>query len=469
MKFISLGAVLLGMAPFCLGHPAMTTLTSKGAADVAEPPTSSSEIDELQDSLAILKTEYDRRISDLERRLELAEQRVTQTVSRNEVIAEQAMEALELAEEAALAPNPMTRSANTFNPAIGVILVGTVASQTSHQDYQVPGFSLPEEAGPVDEGFSLGESELNFNANVDDKFFANLTFALASDDGETEVELEEAYIQSLAIPGGINVTAGRFFSGMGYLNGFHTHTDNFADRPLSYEVFLGGQYKDDGIQVRWLLPTQHYFEIGGEILRGDAFPAAGAAHDGMGAWSLFADTGGDIGFSGSWQVGIGVLHTTVIDRAVNASNEESTLFTGDSDLYNLNFVWKWSPNGNPVYTNFKLQGEYFWREENGQLDTANYSGDQSGWYLQGFWQFKPQWRIGYRYDQVRADNKNVAGTSLEARNDSTDRNSLTLEWSNSEFSRIRLQLNAGQSGLENDSRWVLQYLHSLGAHGAHRF
>ncbi len=452
MKFISLSAVLLGMAPFCF------------AASIP-----SSEIDELRDALAMLKNNYDRQIDDLARRLELAERRVKQTESRNEIIAEQALEALELAENAALAPSPMTRSVNAFNPAIGVILVGTAASQTSDRDYRVPGFSLPKEAGPVDEGFALAESELNFNANVDDKFFANLTFALATGGGETEVELEEAYIQSLAIPGGINITAGRFFSGLGYLNGFHTHTDNFADRPLSYEVFLGGQYKDDGIQVRWLLPTQHYLEIGGEILRGDAFPAAGAAREGKGAWSLFAETGGDIGFSSSWKASIGVLRTKAIERAVAPANENSALFTGESDLYNLNFVWKWAPDGNPTYTNFKLQGEYFWREEDGQLDTASYSGDQSGWFLQGFWQFKPQWRVGYRYDQVRADNKNVTGTALEASNDSTYRNSLIVEWANSEFSRIRLQLNAGRSRLENDNRWVLQYLHSIGAHGAHRF
>jgi hypothetical protein len=218
-----------------------------------------------------------------------------------------------------------------------------------------------------------------------------------------------------------------------------------------------------------LLPTQRFLEIGGEILRGDAFPAAGAARDGRGAWSLFAETGGDIGFSSSWKAGIGILRARAIDRAVDPSNETSALFTGESDLYNLNFVWKWSPEGNPVYTNFKLQGEYFWREEDGQLDTASYTGDQSGFFLQGFWQFKPQWRVGYRYDQVRAHNKSVTDTALGASNDSTDRNSLIVEWANSEFSRIRLQLNAGQSGLDNDNRWILQYLHSLGAHGAHRF
>jgi len=449
MKFLLMGAVLLGMAPFSIAS------------------TSSSEIDELRDALAELKSDYDQRIKDLERRLKIAELGIKQTTTRNEAIAEQVSEALVLAEDALLAPNPVIRSSNTFNPAIGLILSGTAASKTSHHDYQVPGFSLPVEGGPVNEGFALAESELNLNANVDDKFFANITLAFASEGAETEVELEEAYIQSLAIPGGINVTAGRFFSGVGYLNGFHTHTDNFTDRPLSYQVFLGGQYKDDGIQVRWLLPTQRYLEIGGELFRGTAFPAAGAARDGKGTWSLFTTTGGDIGFSSSWKAGVGILRANVIDRPVDPSNDESALFTGESNLFNLNFVWKWSPDGNSVNTNFKLQGEYFWREEIGLLDNAGYSGEQSGWYLQGFWQFRPHWRVGYRRDQVRADNKNDA--VLGARNEFTDRNSFTVEWANSDFSRIRLQLNAGQSGLDNDNRWVLQYLHSLGAHGAHRY
>jgi hypothetical protein len=43
------------------------------------------------------------------------------------------------------------------------------------------------------------------------------------------------------------------------------------------------------------------------------------------------------------------------------------------------------------------------------------------------------------------------------------------DFSNSEFSRVRLQLNRDDSGPETDDQIVLQYIMSLGAHGAHRF
>ena len=47
----------------------------------------------------------------------------------------------------------------------------------------------------------------------------------------------------------------------------------------------------------------------------------------------------------------------------------------------LDGVLKWAPNGNPTYNNFKLQGEYFRRSENGNLtyDTQAASlGTQTG-------------------------------------------------------------------------------------------
>src|SRR5207302_8057989 len=83
-------------------------------------------------------------------------------------------------------------------------------------------------------------------------------------------------------------------------------------------------------------------------------------------------------------------------------------FTGKIRLWVLDGVLKWAPNGNPTYNNFKLQGEYFQRKENGDLtfDTATRAltdgliSRQSGWYLQGVYQFLPQWRVGYRHDRL---------------------------------------------------------------------
>ena len=57
------------------------------------------------------------------------------------------------------------------------------------------------------------------------------------------------------LPAGFSLRPGRFFSNIGYLNSHHAHTDNFFDRPLAYQAFLGNQYGDDGVQLRWVAPT----------------------------------------------------------------------------------------------------------------------------------------------------------------------------------------------------------------------
>jgi hypothetical protein len=157
-------------------------------------------------------------------------------------------------------------------------------------------------------------------------------------------------------------------------------------------------------------------------------------------------------------------------------------------------VLKWAPNGNSTITNFKVQGEYFRRAENGQLtydDTAGsnlfggpvtgaFDTRQSGWYLQGVYQFMPRWRAGYRYDRLNFGTVNngivqnglgpvAADFSVLAPHNPT-RDTLMLDWSPTEFSRLRLQLASDKSraGL-TDNQFLVQYLYSLGAHGAHQF
>ena len=101
---------------------------------------------------------------------------------------------------------------------------------------------------------------------------------------------------------------------------------------------------------------------------------------------------------------------------------------------------------------------------------------QSGWYGQAIYQFMPNWRVGYRYDQLYGGNSSYGfgansfnGTVLEPWN--PNRNTVMLDWSNSEYSMLRLQLARDTSlgpGLVNNQVF-LQYIVSLGAHGAHRY
>ena len=439
----------------------------------AQAQVDSSEIAELRQLVDEMKTDYEARIADLETRLARAERAASG--ARRE-----ANEAVELAEQTAIDLSSGASAANTFNPSIGAVLGGRYADIGRGWE-EIPGFQPSGEIGTGETGFRLAEAEINMKANVDAKYFGNFTVGLHEDEGAVEVELEEAWVQTTDLPAGISIAGGRFFSATGYLNGFHFHADDFADRPLPYQAFLGGRYAVDGIQARWVAPTSLLVEIGTELDWGGSFPATANSETSPGSWTAFAKIGGDIGDSHSWQFGLSHTKSDALERggAHHGHEEEGEgegeaeveeLFSGDSDLMVADFVWKWAPDGNAAVTNLKLQGEYFRRSENGLFGDVDYDGDQDGWYVQGVWQFRPLWRIGLRHDVVGTDNGlSMVGTELEDTGRDAYRNSLMLDWSPSEFSRVRMQYTNDRVFADSDDQWYLQYIMSLGAHGAHQF
>ncbi|UCH53923.1 MAG: hypothetical protein JSW09_03800 [Pseudomonadota bacterium] len=366
-------------------------------------------------------------------------------------------------------------TSNAFNPAISLILDGTYSHFSQNVDtYGLPGFPLAAETGPGKQGLSLGESELVMSANIDDKFYGSFTAALTP---ENEVEVEEAFFETLALGGGFTAKAGRFLSSIGYLNSVHAHAWDFVDQPLAYRALLGGQYGDDGAQLRWVAPTDLFIALGAELFRGDSFPAGGAARDGRGTRVAYLKMGGDLGATASWLAGVSRLDAEADNRATGDETAPD-LFTGTSKLTIADVVWKWAPDGNPKRTYVKLQAEYFWRDEDGTFDPASsgtpldYRGSQQGGYVQGVYQFIPRWRVGLRYDRLKADavDAALAGTVLDSQGHHPTRVSAMIDWSHSEFSRLRLQFNRDESRAETtDNQWYLQYVMSLGAHGAHAY
>jgi hypothetical protein len=355
---------------------------------------------------------------------------------------------------------------SAFNPAVSVILTGTYAQFSNDPStYTIPGFALGEGVGPGDQGFGLGESELTIAANIDDLFYGRLTTSIAADNS---LEVEESYLETVGLGNGLTIKGGRFLSGIGYLNGKHSHTWDFVDQPLVYQAMLGNQLKDDGVQVRWVAPTDLYMEFGVEALRGQNFPAGGSANKGRGTTTLFAHFGGDYDDSNSWTAGVSYLDAKSNNRSTGDPAES---FTGNSKLAILNFVWKWAPHGNPLTHNFILQTEYFRRSEDGTYQTNAYDANQNGYYIQGVYQFMPRWRVGLRYDHVHADDPGAAfaGTALATQGHNPHRWSTMVDFSRTEFSRFRVQYNQDDAGLQTDHQWYFQYIMAIGAHGAHTF
>lgn len=385
-------------------------------------------------------------------------------------------------------PTPATSHADShtsFNPKISVILDGGYSDYSeSGGEAELEGFFLAGEAGLREEGFALGHTEVAISADIDNLFFGKLGLAIAEHDGETEVELEEAYIETIGLGEGFTIRAGRFFSGVGYLNQQHQHAWDFVDAPLIYRGLWGRNYIDDGLRASWVAPSTTFIEIGGELLAGRGFPASREQGNQMDSRVLFANFGGDFDDSNAWQAGISYHNADVTDRsggghAHGGGEEEGAHFTGDSRTYGVNFVYKWAPHGNYQTTNVKLQGEYFYRTEDGDLEheadmeESTLELKQSGFYLQGIYQFHPHWRAGLRYDRVTSDAHGSDEDLIEESGLHADhspwRATAAIEWVPSEFSRIRLQYNRDQSGHDAENQMFVQFTHSLGAHGAHKF
>ena len=452
---------------------------------------------QIREQIRQMKDDYETRIRALERRLEEAEAKSARAAAIPAGAAAAAGVGAPVGTAAVPPPASAGRTAsagaNAFNPAISLILGGTYSrlSQDPEQ-YRIQGF-LPggEEAGPGARSFNLGESELTLSANVDNRFSGKLTFALSPDNS---VGVEEAFFQAQGLAGGVNAMAGRFLSGIGYLNGQHAHAWDFVDAPLAYQAFFGGQYKNDGLQLKWLAPTDRFLEFGLEAGRGAEFPGTERNRNGLSSVAAFAHLGDDIGDSASWRVGLSYLRNRAAGREYEDIDATGTAvvnaFTGKSATWIADAVFKWAPGGNATRTSFKLQGEYFRRRENGTLtyDTqaqslgttpGGYASAQSGWYVQGIYQFLPQWRAGLRYDKLHAgtpglsavdDGILAAGDFSRLLSYNPSRSTAMVDYSPSEFSRFRVQFARDQSrpGV-TDNQFFLQYIMSLGVHGAHAF
>jgi hypothetical protein len=432
---------------------------------------SGADLEALRAEIQSMRDAYETKIQQLENKVQNleAKQNITaQKVEQNQTTS---------ASNASSVPATTQRRIRdtSFNPAVGIVLNGKY-NNFSEKEGDIAGFAIGEEGERGKEGLGIDETEMNFSASVDDKFRGSATIALHEHEGETEVEIEEAYVATTALPAGVEVKAGRFFSELGYLNSHHGHSDDFADRPLPNRAFLDNNYGDDGVQISAVLPTPIYTEIGAGAFRGDDFPAGGADGNDIGAWTAYGRVGGDVGDNTSWRLGVSTLQADGISRD---ANEDMVNFSGDSSLYIADARAVYAPTGNNAEQELIFQGEYFIRDEDGTYEDMDagtgaiaYNDSQSGWYAQSVYKFHPQWRVGARYSQLYAGDVPVGlvGSALDDGGHNPWAATAMVDWTNSEFSRVRAQFSREEvADGQEDNQFTLQYIMSLGAHGAHNY
>jgi len=79
-----------------------------------------------------------------------------------------------------------------------------------------------------------------------------------------------------------------------------------------YDALFGEAHIQDGVQAKWVAPTDLLVELGGEIGRGAEIN--NYSDNGAGTVSLFAHIGGDFGPSHAWRAGLSYLRAKVDER-----------------------------------------------------------------------------------------------------------------------------------------------------------
>ena len=175
--------------------------------------------------------------------------------------------------EPASEPSRGRPRAPTATPSIRRSASSSTAATRDHSldpdAYAAQRLSAGRRRRPSAQGFSLGESEISLRRQH------RRQVLWPADAGDRQRGRRDRtrrrgslHRHHVAARRTSALRAGRFFSNIGYLNSHHAHTDKFFDRPLAYQAFLGNQYGDDGVQLRWVAPTDLFVELGGEVFRG---------------------------------------------------------------------------------------------------------------------------------------------------------------------------------------------------------
>ena len=327
-------------------------------------------------------------------------------------------------------------AAKALNPDISAI--GDFISVAGHNPVQ-PSPSL-----------QMHESELGIQAIIDP--YARGDFFLSF--GEEGVDVEEGYITFTALPGGFVAKAGKMRAAFGKVNTMHNHVLPWVDRPLVTNNLVGGEdgIDDAGVSLQRILPAPKgiFLEATGQIFRGDS---------GDQQSPLFkASEKSDVSTVAHLRSYKDITESTNLDLGLSYSrghNDQGSNFL--TQLYGIDATVRWKPLRRSIYHSFVGRSEFIWSQRQ-QLPVERRS---FGFYTSGDYQLGRRWFVGGRFDRSGRP---------EAANFNDQGGSATLTYWPSEFSQVRGEYRfLRYAGNIDTHELLMQFIFSLGAHGAHPF
>lgn len=344
---------------------------------------------------------------------------------------------------------------------------------------------------PSQRGFTIQNVEAVFDGAVDPYFkgTANIVFQLTPE-GETNVELEEAYLVSQSLPADLQVKAGQYFTEFGRLNNRHPHQWDFVDIPLVNGRLLGGDgLRGPGARVSWLMPLSFYSELilGVQNSQGETAASFRNENEGEPLYGRVPeDRGvndlGDMLWSGRWSSSFDVTDDqTLVFGLSGVGGPNSTGENTHTEIYGTDLYWKWkSPHAEQGFPFASFTTEFMYRKyQAGAFESTPENPDEPplalphetlddwGLYAQALYGFTRGWVAGLRGDYVDGE---TGAFAPDPDRSQRFRLSPVLTWYPSEFSKLRLQYNLDrvEDRAYDHSIW-LQAEFLIGSHGAHSF
>ncbi len=351
---------------------------------------------------------------------------------------------------------------------------------------------------PHKNGFTLQNVELSLAGAIDPYFTgeSHLIFFVDPLNGDTKVEMEEAFLTTQGLPFGLQVKAGFFFTEFGLINPNHPHAWHWQDQPIvNARLFGPDGMRQAGLRVGWFLPVPWSSELflGAQNANGETMASFLASEAFFGErpigrrpfvarsvkgpedlvylvrwvnfWDLRADVGAQLGGS------------AVFGPNASGPDGRTTIYGGDLKV-------RWRPA-----THFRGWPFLLWESE---IMRRDYKADSLtgtdtvgnpvlflpqtlhdwGLYTQLLYGFSYGWAAGLRFDYASGSGASVGGRTADPFRDDRYRVSPLLVWHASEFARLRLQYNYDRAEhlAQRDAHTVwlgVEFLY--GAHPAHKY
>jgi len=251
-----------------------------------------------------------------------------------------------------------------------------------------------------------------------------------------------------------------------------------------------------GAQITWVAPTAFFLVFGAEVLNGTnelSFGTGGFsdpegrvhidAVQGPNLWIGFVRSSFDIG-DASILFGVSnAIGMTRTDEGFSSAGGTGEAVDAKTDILGGDLTVKYSLDA-IRYLSFQsefmyrvMNGTDYMRDSSNALTALSLDKHHSGFYAQVVAKVDQLWRIGARYDLLMQNGVTLGGANQGVPSN-LPRYSAMIEYSPTEFSRLRLQFDRDESrSVQVSGGWskqpysqvVLQANLVIGAHGAHAF